>query len=409
MLPTNRNPLTLLLLAGAAACGRSASETAPGAVPAPLDRGEAAAPVCGALPCDWSRLTAGIDSAVRAGAAPGAVVAVSLRGGRFYHHAGQLGVDHPTAVDRNTVYDLASLTKVVALTSMAMIAVDEGRIRLDDPVVRYLPGFVGGWKEFVTIRHLLTHSSGLPAHRPLWQDAADRTSALALVVATPLDTFPGARMVYSDLGAITTTLLLERVYGQPIDRLFHERIAKPLHLESTRFVPPESWRKRIAPTERDPWRGRLVHGEVHDENAAFLGGVSGHAGLFSTATDLLTFGEWLLRERNGAPGRRPDNPSVASEVAREFTSRQEVVAGSSRALGWDTPSNGSSAGTRLSRWSFGHTGFTGTSIWIDPTRELVIVVLSNRVNPTRENTRIGPFRIMVADRVAEVAGFTGAR
>ncbi len=402
MLRTNSNRLLSLLLVGVVACGRSASEGDPGDTPAPATRPRDVAPSCGALPCDWTRLTAGIDSAVRVGAAPGAVVAVSIRGGRFYHQAGQLGVDYPAPVDRNTVYDLASLTKVVALTTVAMMAVDEGRVRLDDPVAKYLPEFTGRWKDLVTVRHLLTHSSGLPAHRPLWQDAANPAAAPALVIATPLDTFPGARMVYSDLGAITATLLLERVYGEPIDRLFSERIAKPLHLESTRFQPPASWQKRIAPTERDPWRGRLVHGEVHDENAAFLGGVSGHAGLFSTAADLLVFGEWLLRERNGAPGRRPDNPSISSEVAREFTSRQEVVPGSSRALGWDTPSNGSSAGSRLSRWSFGHTGFTGTSIWIDPTRELVIVVLSNRVNPTRENTRIGPFRIMVAERVAEV-------
>ncbi|MHB1329713.1 MAG: serine hydrolase domain-containing protein [Gemmatimonadales bacterium] len=402
MLRTNRNRLIPLLLVGLFACGRSASQTGPGDAPAP--RSDHAAPSCGPTPCDWTRLTAGIDSAVRAGAAPGAVVAVSAGGGRFFHHAGQLGVDHPAPVDRNSVYDLASLTKVVALTTIAMMAVDEGRIRLDDLVSKYLPEYTGRWKDLVTIRHLLTHSSGLPAHRPLWQDAPDAASAPALVIATPLDTFPGARMVYSDLGAITMTVLLERVYGQKLDRLFAERVVKPLHLESTRFQPPGSWLRRIAPTERDPWRGRLVHGEVHDENAAFLGGVSGHAGLFSSAADLLVFGEWLLRERNGPPGRRPGNPSISSEVVREFTSRQEVVPGSSRALGWDTPSNGSSAGTRLSRWSFGHTGFTGTSIWIDPTRELVVVVLSNRVNPTRENTRIGPFRIMVADRVAEALG-----
>jgi len=268
MLRTNRNSLTLLLLAGAAACGRSASESAPGTPPAPAARSGAAEARCGGAACDWSRLAAGIDSGVRAGAAPGAVVGVSIRGGRFYHQAGQLGVNFPAAVDQNTVYDLASLTKVVALTSIAMIAVDEGRIRLDDPVVKYLPEYTGHWKELVTVRHLLTHSSGLRAHRPLWQDAPDPAAAPALVIATPLDTFPAVRMVYSDLGAITMTLLLERVYGQPIDRLFSERIAKPLHLESTRFQPPASWLKRIAPTERDPWRGRLVHGEVHDENAA---------------------------------------------------------------------------------------------------------------------------------------------
>ncbi len=364
-----------------------ACHRAPVAVPAPS---------CGPTPCLWDGLASAVDSGVRAGAAPGAVVAVSVGGWRFIHAAGQLGSEMPEPVGPRTVYDLASLTKVVALTTVTMFAVDEGRIRLDDPVQRYLPEFIGPGKENVTVRSLLTHSSGLPAHRALWREAPTRDSALALVVATPLDTVPGARMVYSDLGAILLTRIVERAYGRPINELFRRMVANPLGLRSTRFLPPKSWRRHVAPTERDPWRGRLIHGDVHDENAAFLGGVSGHAGLFSTAGDLLTFGEWLLGRRN--PGLSHRGPELSQAIILDFTRRQELVAGSSRALGWDTPSPNSSAGTRLSGESFGHTGFTGTSIWIDPTRALVVVLLSNRVNPTRDNPRLSPLRILVADR-----------
>jgi CubicO group peptidase (beta-lactamase class C family) len=382
--------LTAVRLAGLLALGIAGCGQAPIARPAPT--------TCGTHRCSWGGLVEAVDSAVRAGAAPGAVVAVSVRGARFYHHAGQLGTGEPVPIGPETIYDLASLTKVVALTTLAMMAVDEGLIRLDDPVSHYLPQFQGANKNEVTVRHLLTHSSGLPAHRPLWREATDRDSALQVVLATPLDTVPGARTVYSDLGAITLTQIVERVYGHPIDHLFAERVAKPLGLRATRFLPPESWRPRIAPTERDPWRGRLVRGEVHDENAAFLRGVSGHAGLFSNARDLLSFGEWLLEQRRGRGGRRQE-PRITDSVVAQFTRRQDLVAGSSRALGWDTPALGSSAGSRLSAESFGHTGFTGTSIWIDPTRSLVVVLLSNRVNPTRDNPRLGPLRALVADRV----------
>ena len=376
---------SLLMVVAAAGCRRAPTVT-------PL-------PLCDAGDCAWNVVGSAVDSAVRAGAAPGAVVAISVAGRRYLHAAGQLGSDMPGAVGPSTVYDLASLTKVVALTTVTMFAVADGRIRLDDPVQHYLPEFMGAGKDQVTVRNLLTHSSGLPAHRALWREAPGRDSALALVARTPLDTVPGARMVYSDLGAILLTRIVEHAYGQPVDRLFARLVARPLHLGSTRYLPPRSWLSRVAPTERDPWRGRLVHGEVHDENAAFLGGVSGHAGLFSDATDLLTFGEWLLGRRK--PQLARPGPALDTDVVQAFTRRPGVVAGSSRALGWDTPSQGSSAGNRLSPESFGHTGFTGTSIWIDPTRDLVVVLLSNRVNPTRDNPRLGPLRVLVADLAVE--------
>ncbi|MBM4186414.1 MAG: beta-lactamase family protein [Gemmatimonadetes bacterium] len=345
--------------------------------------------------CPWAEVVAGVDSAVRSGAAPGATVGISAAGRRFFHAAGVLGIDDHAPTSRRTIYDLASLTKVVALTTVTMVAVERGAIDLDAPVVRYLPEFAGQGKDRVTVRHLLTHSSGLPAHRPLWRESSSEAAALTLVASTPLDTAAGVRMVYSDLGAILVTQLVERALGQPIDRLFDRLVSNPLGLRSSRYRPPAGWLPRIAPTERDPWRGRIVRGEVHDENAAFLGGISGHAGLFGTVEDLVRFGEWLLAARRGLAG---PGPKLTAATVLEFTRRQDLVPGSSRALGWDTPSSGSSAGTRLSPASFGHTGFTGTSIWIDPTRDLVIVLLSNRVHPTRDNPRLGPLRVLVADR-----------
>jgi len=348
---------------------------------------------------DWRPLARLLDSAITAGAAPGGVVAVSVRGVRYIHGAGRLGLDDPSRPDSRTLYDLASLTKVVGLTTGMMIAVSEGRLELDAPVVRYVPAFRGPGKEFVTVRHLLTHSSGLPAHRRLWELAPDRAGAIALVNSTPLDTTPGVRMVYSDLGAMVLTEALEAAYGLRIDSLLASRVFGPLGMASTRYLPPHDWLARIAPTERDPWRGRVLRGEVHDENAAWLGGVSGHAGLFSDAEDLLRFGEWLLEDgpTDGPTERIGSVFSIKPAVKSEFLRRQNLPAGSSRALGWDTPSENSSAGTRFSPQAFGHTGFTGTSIWVDPARDLVLVLLTNRVHPTRENNRHVALRRAVAD------------
>lgn len=382
-----RVPVRLLLaLPALGACAGRPAETAP-------------APACAGGPCGWASLRQAVDSAVADSAAPGIVLAVSQGGRRFVYATGRLSWAGQEPVAPTSVYDLASLTKVVALTTLTMMAVDDGLIGLDDRVDRYLPAFTGPAKSAVTIRHLLTHSSGLPAHRPLWQETDSRDAALALVLATAIDTTPGARAVYSDLGAITLGQVVEAVYGKGLANLAERRIFRPLGMRSTRYRPPRSWLARVAPTENDPWRGRMVHGEVHDENAAFLGGVSGHAGLFSTALDLLRFGEWLLGRQAGRAG---PGPALRSPTAREFTRRQDLVPGSSRALGWDTPSANSSAGNRLGPNSFGHTGFTGTSIWIDPDRELVVALLANRVHPTRENRRLLTLRGVLADRVVAV-------
>lgn len=376
--------LALLLLA--AGCARTGRVTGPRPVTDPLGL---AAPYLDSMVV--------LDSA-----SPGAVVAISVHGRHYYHASGSLGVGDPRTPDSSTVYDLASLTKVIGLTTAMMIAVDEHRIELDAPIQRYVPAFQGPNKEKVTVRHLLTHSSGLPAWRALYRQATSRADAYALADTTPLDTLPGTRFVYSDLGAIVLAQAIESVYHERLDSLLRRRLFGPLGMRDTRYLPPDGWIPRIAPTEQDPWRGRTLRGEVHDENAARLAGVSGHAGLFSSARDLLRFGDWLLEGLGSHDTSAAFLWPVPPVSERRFVKRQDLPHGSSRALGWDTPSGLSSGGQFISRKrSFGHTGFTGTSIWIDPTRDLVIVLLSNRVNPTRDNERWGPVRRNVADRVVE--------
>jgi len=306
-------------------------------------------------------------------------------------------------VTPQTVYDMASLTKVIGLTTAMMMLVDSGKIELDAPIQRYVPAFRGAMKERVTVRHLLTHSSGLPAWRRLFAESSTREEALALVDTTALLRQPGDTFIYSDLGAMTLMQAVEAVTGQRIDSFLDARVFGPLGMTSTRYLPPESWRSRIAPTENDTaFRHRMLHGEVHDENAGRLGGVSGHAGLFSDAPDLARFAQWLLDSRI-PPGRPPGGAGayLPHDLVVEFTRRQDIPPGSSRALGWDTPSENSSAGTKLGPRAFGHTGYTGTSIWIDPDRDLFIILLSNRVNPTRANTKILQVRRRVADLVVD--------
>ncbi len=357
------------------------------------------------LNTNWTPVTTLLDSAIAAGAAPGAVLGVSLAGQRYLYASGRLTLNEQARTEPTTVYDLASLTKVVGLATAVMLAVEDGKLELDAPVQRYVPAFEGEGKEQVTIRMLLAHGSGMPAWRPLFREAGTREAAFALADTTALTAPPGTMDVYSDLGLIVLTQAVEAVYRERLDSLLARRAFQPLGMTSVRFLPTAE-PARIAPTELDPWRGRVLRGEVHDENAARLDGVSGHAGLFGSAPDLLTFAEWVLGQADGWTGGRADQldpltarPTVRPSTLREFTRRQDLIPGSSRALGWDTPSPGGSAGAFLSSTSFGHTGFTGTSLWIDPERRLAIVLLSNRVNPTRDNPRWAPVRARVADLV----------
>jgi beta-N-acetylhexosaminidase len=344
-----------------------------------------------------------LDSAVAAGAAPGAVLGISEAGARFVYGTGQLGADQPARPNGETIYDLASLTKVVGLVPAAMMAVDERLLDLDAPVERYVPAFAGNDKGRVTVRMLLAHVGGLPAWRPLFREAQSRQEVFALADSTPLEGVPGTEVTYSDLGVIVLTQVLETIYHERLDSVLARRLFGPLGMTSSGYRPGPERENRIAPTELDPWRGRVLRGEVHDENAAMMDGVSGHAGLFSTASDLLTYAEWLLGQWRGSQGHSSEGhgtvPTVSRSIVREFTSRQHLLPGSSRALGWDTSSEESSAGHLLSPDSFGHTGFTGTSLWLDPDRRVAIVLLSNRVNPTRNNPRWGAVRAAIADRV----------
>ncbi len=342
-----------------------------------------------------------LDSEVARGSFPGAVlVAGRANSAVFTYATGVLGEDDRRSVTDSTIYDIASITKVIGLTTAVMLLVSDGVLDLDAPVQRYVPEFMGLNKADVLVRHLLTHSSGLPAWRPLYQEASDRNTALSIVYTTELEGTPENAYVYSDLGVILLTQVVERAAGERIDSLLARRVFEPLGMHETQFRPSSELLERIAPTERDPWRGRVLRGEVHDENAHRLGGISGHAGLFSTAPDLAKFARWMV---DAYHGRHPtgNEPNIPMEVVREFTRRQEIPRGSTRALGWDTPSvQGSSAGTLLSRSSFGHTGFTGTSIWIDPEQDIFVILLTNRVHPTRENNAIRRVRPRVADFIA---------
>ncbi|MGH7501061.1 MAG: glycoside hydrolase family 3 N-terminal domain-containing protein [Longimicrobiales bacterium] len=357
-------------------------------------------------------LATSIDSIVRAAmadsVAPGVVVAVG-RHGRLVHVQSEGRTDWAMSappVTDSTLWDMASLTKVIATTTLAMMLVDEGRLSLDVPVSRDLPEWVdSAGRSGVTIGHLLRHDSGLPAYGPLWRKARGRDAYLERIVTVPLEYEPGTRSLYSDYGVILLGLVIERITGQSLDRLAEDRIFAPLGMRDTRFNPllpgaggrrlPAVTPERIAPTEYDTvFRMRHVHGRVHDENAFALGGVAGHAGLFSSARDLATFAQMLL-DGGTYDGRR----FLREETVTAFTTRQSPE--SSRALGWDTPSGRSSAGDWFSERSFGHTGFTGTSLWIDPVRDAYVILLTNRVNPTRENQRHTALRRDIADAVIQ--------
>ncbi|MEW5975575.1 MAG: glycoside hydrolase family 3 N-terminal domain-containing protein [Acidobacteriota bacterium] len=339
-----------------------------------------------------------IEEQIRERVFPGAVVAVGYRSQLVYHKPfGRL--DYSSAgkpVSKTTVYDLASLTKVLAATPVAMHFLEKGELKLEYPLTRYYPDFHGQNRDKITVRHLLTHSAGFPAHLPFYKDIKGKSAFVKKILQTPLEYEPGSKAVYSDLGIILLGDILEKIGGDSLDHLARRIVFEPLGMSRTLFNPPRNLRPETAPTENDPWRGRLIRGEVHDENAYAMGGVSAHAGLFGTSGDLAVFCQMLL---NG--GIYDHKRIVKAGTIRRFTMRQDFPPGSSRALGWDTPSANSSAGDLFSGESFGHTGFTGTSIWIDPTRELFVVLLTNRVHPTRENNRIQQARRLVADTVVK--------
>ena len=272
--------------------------------------------------------------------------------------------------------------------------VDEGRLDLDRPLRDFFPRFAGSMKDRITVRHLLTHSSGIDWWAPLYKEAHSMQGYLNRIIPMELTYEPGTKSIYTDLGVMMLGDILERVSGDDLNTFVRHRLFEPMKMRDTGFKPPDSMKPRIAPTEVDhEWRKQLVWGEVHDENAAGLGGVAPHAGLFGTAPDLARFATMLL---NG--GVFENRRYIAPATVSLFTTRASTP-DSSRALGWDTPSENSSSGTLMSRRAFGHTGFTGTSMWMDPETGVFVILLTNRVYPTRENNLIREARPQIADAV----------
>jgi beta-N-acetylhexosaminidase len=333
-----------------------------------------------------------LDRAVSDGAFPGGVLAVGWNNQLGIHPFGKFTGDKKASpVKADTIYDVASLTKAIVTTTAIMKLVERKQLDLDAPVSRYLAEWSDAtkrdpeacWRSRATVRTLLLHDSGLPAHEDFFKLAKGHDAILARVMAVPLIREPGTKIEYSDLGFILLGEIVSRVAGTPLDTFAQREIFSPLGMHNSRFNPPQSLRARIAPTELDAaFRKRLIVGEVHDENAWAMGGVSGHAGLFSTAGDIAMFAQMLL---NG--GVYAHKRLLARATIQTFTARQNI-GDSARALGWDVPVSPSTSGRYFSPSSFGHLGFTGTSLWIDPERNLFVILLTNRVSPTRANIKI---------------------
>ncbi len=328
---------------------------------------------------------------------PGCAIAVGYDGylimkeafGRYVYD------DKSKRVTTNSMFDLASLTKVVATATAAMKLYEQGRLDLDWKVVQIVPEFAGPGKENVTIRHLLTHSSGLPAWRRFYLEMTGKERIIAEICKTELEQPPGTKYVYSDLGMILMMHIIESLTQKPFDFFVQENIFIPLEMSNTMYNPPPQRLADIIPTEISEFHKGLVRGFVHDENTWAMGGVSGHAGLFSTVEDLSRFCQMLL---NG--GFYVNKRLLRPETVALFTSRQHLPQGSDRALGWDTRSaEGSSSGHLMSARAFGHTGFTGTSLWLDPENRLFVLLLTNRVYPSRENKKIYRVRPRVHDYI----------
>lgn len=330
-----------------------------------------------------------INKAINEKVFPGAVVLVWKNGRIIYQNSfGRLTYDQNSSeVKLNTIYDLASLTKVVATTTAAMICLDRELLSLEDKVVKYLPEFGSYGKEKITIKNLLLHNSGLPAWKKFYGRDLSYNEVLSEIFNSSLEYKTGEKTIYSDLGIITLGKIIEKVTGKTLDTFCKEEIFKPLGMNLTFFNPPDSLKKLCAPTEKDKyWRMKTLQGEVHDETSAMLNGVAGHAGLFSTAVDISKLMAMLMSK-----GLLDNKEYIKKSTIELFTKRYSVE--STRALGWDTKSDsGSSAGNYFSKNSFGHTGFTGTSIWADPEKNLFVIFLTNRVYPTRENSGLTKVR-----------------
>jgi len=348
-----------------------------------------------------------IEKAIGDRAFPGATLAVGYRGKLSVHAFGKQKYEAKSpAINADTMYDIASLTKVVVTTTLVEKLVEgdfPSPLHLDAPIERYLAEWADGpqpeWRHKVTVRHLMTHTSGLPPFKEYWRTSTSKQETLSKIFAEPLEYEPGTKVVYSDLGIILMAEIIQRLTGKPLDVLANENIFGPLGMKHSMYNPPKSSWPEIAPTEFDSQlRHRMLQGEVHDENAFAIGGVSGHAGVFSTSGDLAVFCQMLLN--GGVYGHQR---ILKRSTIAEFTAPQSL-AQNTRTLGWVVPAEGSSSGHYFSSHSYGHTGFTGTTIWIDPDRQLFVVLLTNRVHPTRENHKIAEVRPAVHDAVMKSLG-----
>ncbi len=354
-----------------------------------------------------------LEEAIASRAFPGASVAVTQAGRLVAEKAlGRLtyAPDAPAAsssspksgnfgleVTTSTLFDIASLTKVVATTAMAMVLYERGLLDLDAAVAAIVPEFISGQerdprRHQVTLRMLLSHSSGLPAYKKLFLEARTRDQLLHAAFTTPLAADPATRAEYSDLGFIILGIALERLADESLAPFCQREIFAPLAMTGTTFNPPAEMRAAIPPTADDQtFRDRIIQGEVYDENAYVLGGIAAHAGLFSTSRDLARFAHTMLN-----PGQilRPETVAL-------FTRRKSAPLGTSRALGWDTPGSPSQSGKYFSSSSYGHLGYTGTSLWIDPTRQISVTLLTNRTWPDSKNQAIKQLRPKFHDAVIE--------
>jgi CubicO group peptidase (beta-lactamase class C family) len=350
-------------------------------------------------PYAFARARRVIDDAIAARAFPGAIAEVGRTVGPLWScAAGKLTyAANASAVETNTIFDLASLTKVIATATIALLQINRQELALDNRIRSRLAQWSGEDRANVTVRDLLEHCSGLPTHRRYFETMAGRPAFEAAISHERLAYAPRTQSLYSDPGFMLLGFILEDARGKSLDVQFAQWRDRVGIAEPLTFNPPSSWRDRTAPTEEDPWRGRLIVGEVHDENAAALGGVAAHAGLFGTAAATGASARWWLSLLRGADDRRTGIPAREASI---FAHRSPVP-GSSRALAWDTMLPTSSCGTRLSPRAIGHTGFTGTSLWIDPDQDLYFVLLTNRVHPTRDNDAMQPVRRAFHDAVVD--------
>ncbi len=349
---------------------------------------------------DFSTLDSVVNKAVSDSVFPGASLAVLYKGKVVFHKAFGRLTYTPTSspADTTTIYDLASLTKAVATTSIVMQLVERDSLNLQAPVSHYLPEFTGKGKETITIEHLLRHTSGLRAHTLFSKTCSTPQQLFSTIASDTLLSKPGTTTLYSDLGFMLLGRIIETITGKTLDANFHNRFAGPLGMRSTMFTPPQSLASRIAPVETDTlWPFTVQRPLVHDQNSALLGGVAGHAGLYSTTSDLIRMVAMLMHG-----GTVNGHTYIKAATLKRFLARKDSL----RALGWDlrTPGGHSSAGDYYSNSSYGHLGFTGTSIWIDPEKELAVIFLCNRVYPSSANIKIRSFRPLLHNTVVSSLG-----